>query len=229
MAAAFRLPERAQALHYLRVILTQVALFAVIYGGCNWLTSERDEVGHYYFAWELSLPFFPRMIWVYHSILLLFLVPLFLFSREQVQAIGRAFACVTLVGGMCFLLFPGVAGFPRNDFAHEAGLQALAFSILYHADNVHNVMPSLHVAYCALVILAIQKQLEDSHLRRLFGAWLLAIVCSTVLVHQHHLIDLPTGAILGYAGYRLFLRWSELPLPQPLGRQSPALRKGDFS
>lgn len=229
MAAQFRLPEREHALHYLRVILTQVALFAVVYGGCNWLTAQRDDVGHYYFAWELSLPFLPRMIWVYHSILLLFLVPLFLFSRERVQAIGRAFACVTLVGGVCFLLFPGIAGFPRSDFANETGLQALAFSILYHADNVHNVMPSLHVAYCTLVILAIQKQLAGSRLRLLFWGWLLAIVSSTVLVHQHHLVDLPTGAILGYAGYRLFLRWSELPLAPPRDRQSPVLRKGDFS
>ncbi len=229
MAADFRLPERAHARHYLGVILTQVALFAVVYGGCNWLTAQREDVGHYYFAWELGLPFWPRMIWVYHSILLLFLVPLFLFKRAQVQAIGRAFACVTLAGGVCFLLFPGVAGFTRTDYANESGLQALAFSILYHADNVHNVMPSLHVAYCTLVILAIQKQLEGSRLRLLFWGWLVAIVSSTVLVHQHHLVDLPTGAILGYGGYRLFLRWSELAAALPFGQHDPSLHKGDVS
>jgi membrane-associated phospholipid phosphatase len=208
MAAEFRLRDRDHAQNYLRVILTQVLLFAVVYGGCNWLTAQRSDVGHYYFPWELAIPLMPRMIWVYHSILLLFLVPLFLFGREQVSAIGRAFASVTLAGGVCFLLFPGVAGFARPDYANEAGLQALAFSILYHADNIHNVMPSLHVAYCTLVILAIQTSLEDSSLRWLFRFWLLAIVTSTVLVHQHHLVDLPTGAMLGYAGYRLFLRWS---------------------
>ncbi|MGH8494213.1 MAG: phosphatase PAP2 family protein [Moraxellaceae bacterium] len=214
MAADFRLPDRDQAQFYLRVIITQVLLFAVIYGGSNWLTAHREQVGHYYFAWELTIPLFPRMIWVYHSILLLFLVPMFLLTREQVSAIGRAFACVTLLGGLCFLLFPGVAGFTRVDYANESGLQALAFSILYHADNVHNVMPSLHVAYCTLVILAIQKQLEARKIRLLFWGWLLAIVTSTVLVHQHHLIDLPTGAILGYAGYRFFLRWSAAPTAQ---------------
>lgn len=214
MAAEFRLPDADHSRHYLRVIITQVLLFAVVYGGCNWLTAHRENVGHYYFAWELTIPLFPRMIWVYHSILLLFLVPMFLLTREQVNAIGRAFASVTLLGGVCFLLFPGVAGFTRVDYASEPGLQALAFSILYHADNIHNVMPSLHVAYCTLVILAIQKQLEGRKIRLLFWGWLLAIVTSTVLVHQHHLVDLPTGAILGYAGYRLFLRWSTLPPEQ---------------
>ncbi len=213
-AADFHLPTGEHVRNYLRVILVQVALFAVVYGGCNWLTAQRESVGHYYFAWELTIPLFPRMIWVYHSILLLFLVPMFLLTREQVNAIGRAFACVTLAGGVCFLLFPGVAGFARPDYASEPGLQALAFSILYHADNIHNVMPSLHVAYCTLVILVIQKQLEGNRLRLLFWGWLMAIVTSTVLVHQHHLVDLPTGAILGYAGYRLFLRWSELPPAQ---------------
>lgn len=213
MAAEFRLPERDHALNYLRVILTQVVLFAVVYGACNWLTAQRNDVGHYYFSGELAIPFMPRMIWLYHSIIILFLMPMFLFTREQVSAISRAFACVTLIGGVCFLLFPGVAGFARPDYANEPGLQALAFRILYHADNIHNVMPSLHVAYCTVVILSLQKQLEGRRLRWLFWCWLLAIVSSTVLVHQHHLIDLPTGALLGYAGYRLFLRWSMAPAP----------------
>lgn len=209
MAASFSLPDRDRSLHYFRVLALQIGLFALVYGGCNWLTAQRSDVGHYYFAWELDIPLFPRMIWLYHSILILFLMPLFLFTREQVTAIGRAFGCVTLVGGVCFLLFPGVAGFARPDYANEAGLQALAFRILYHADNIHNVMPSLHVAYCTVVILSLQRQLQGRRLQWLFWGWLVAIVSSTVLVHQHHLVDLPTGAILGYMGYRLFLRWSE--------------------
>lgn len=207
MAAAFSRPSRDEALYYLRVVATQIALFAVVYGGCNWLTAHRSHVGHYYFAWELDIPLLPRMIWVYHSIIILFLMPMFVFSREQVTAIGRAFAAVTITGGVCFLLFPGVAGFARPDYASEPGLQALAFRILYHADNIHNVMPSLHVAYCTLVISSLLSILQG-RIRLLFWAWLLAIVTSTVLVHQHHLIDLPTGALLGYAGYRLFLRWA---------------------
>lgn len=208
MSRRFHLPSRPDALFYLATILTLVAVFAVVYGGCNWLTAHRSDVGHYYFAWELDIPLLPRFIWVYHSILLLFLVPMFLFERAQVFAIGRAFASVTLIGGLCFLLMPGVAGFPRPDYADEPGLQALAFRILYLADNVHNVMPSLHVAYCTLVILAIQAQLPGRRIRWLFWGWLLLITSSTVLVHQHHLIDVPTGFILGYGGYRLFLRWS---------------------
>jgi membrane-associated phospholipid phosphatase len=215
MAAAFAFPSRAEALYYLRVVATQIALFAVVYGGCNWLTAHRSGVGHYYFAWELDIPLMPRMIWLYHSIIILFLMPMFVFTREQVTAIGRAFAAVTVAGGACFLLFPGVAGFARPDYANEPGLQALAFRILYHADNIHNVMPSLHVAYCTLVILSLQRQLQG-RVRWLFWAWLLAIVTSTVLVHQHHLIDLPTGALLGYAGYRLFLRWSTETSRHPL-------------
>lgn len=215
MAAAFSFPSREEALYYLRVVATQILLFAVVYGGCNWLTAHRGGVGHYYFSWELDIPLMPRMIWLYHSIILLFLVPMFVFKREQVTAIGRAFASVTIAGGLCFLLFPGVAGFARPDYANEPGLQALAFRILYHADNVHNVMPSLHVAYCTLVILSLQKQLQGP-LRLFFWAWLLAIVTSTVLVHQHHLVDLPTGALLGYAGYRLFLRWSTESSVNPL-------------
>lgn len=207
MSSSFSWPSRELALYYLRVVAVQVALFAVVYGGCNWLTAHRSHIGHYYLAWELQIPFMPNMIWLYHSILLLFLVPMLVFKRAQVTALGRAFASVTLLGGLCFLLFPGVAGFTRPDYSGESGLLALAFRLLYDADNVHNVMPSLHVAYCTLVTLSLLSCLRGP-VRGLFWLWLLAIMTSTVLVHQHHLIDLPTGMLLGYFGFLLFRRWS---------------------
>lgn len=207
--AVFSFPSRENGWRYIRVIATQLIFFAVVYGGCNWLTAQRSDVGHYYFWWELNIPFIPSMIWVYQSVYFLFFAPMFLFSYQQVSAINRAFGWVTVIGGVCFLVFPGIAGFARVDFTAVPGIQAWVFRTLYHADNVHNVMPSLHVAYCSLVILALNKNIASQKTRAIFWCWLAAIVSSTVLVHQHHLIDLPTGAVLGYAGYRLFLRWSK--------------------
>ena len=37
-------------------------LFLVVYGGCNWFTAQRGDVGTLHFAWERHIPFVPVMI-----------------------------------------------------------------------------------------------------------------------------------------------------------------------
>src|SRR4051812_47978909 len=48
------------------------ALFLVVYGGCNWITSQRHDVGTFYFEWERAIPFVPFLILPYMSIDLFF-------------------------------------------------------------------------------------------------------------------------------------------------------------
>ena len=37
-------------------------LFLVVYGGANWVTAHRSDVGTWYFAWERLIPFVPLML-----------------------------------------------------------------------------------------------------------------------------------------------------------------------
>ncbi|MEP6686074.1 MAG: hypothetical protein ABJB22_04785, partial [Verrucomicrobiota bacterium] len=37
-------------------------LFLVVYGGCNWITSQRSDVGLLSFEWERHIPFVPLLI-----------------------------------------------------------------------------------------------------------------------------------------------------------------------
>ena len=37
-------------------------LFMVVYGGTNWLTSLRTDVGTWYYSWEKYIPFVPLMV-----------------------------------------------------------------------------------------------------------------------------------------------------------------------
>src|SRR5205823_97422 len=43
-------------------------LFLVVYGGCNWITSQRADVATFYFQWERAIPFVPFFILPYMSI-----------------------------------------------------------------------------------------------------------------------------------------------------------------
>src|SRR6266853_5467510 len=47
-------------------------LFLIVYGGCNWITSQRANVGTFYFEWERRIPFVPFFILPYMSIDLFF-------------------------------------------------------------------------------------------------------------------------------------------------------------
>jgi len=47
-------------------------LFMVVYGGTNWLTSLRTDVGTWYYSWEKYIPFVPLMVIPYMSIDLFF-------------------------------------------------------------------------------------------------------------------------------------------------------------
>ena len=46
--------------------------FLVVYGGCNWITAQRHDVGTIFFEWERLIPFVPLMIVPYMSIDLFF-------------------------------------------------------------------------------------------------------------------------------------------------------------
>jgi len=47
-------------------------LFLIVYGGCNWITARRANVGTFYFEWEHKIPFLPLFILPYMSIDLFF-------------------------------------------------------------------------------------------------------------------------------------------------------------
>ena len=71
-------------------------------------------------------------------------------------------------------------------------LYASAFSALFGVDKPHNLMPSLHVVFSCLILFMCRDG-ANVVLRVLLFVWVVLIVASTVLVHQHHLIDALTG------------------------------------
>src|SRR5688572_7389271 len=83
------------------------ALFLVVYGWCNWFTSQRSDVGTLFFEWERLIPFVPLMIAPYMSIDLFFIAAPFLCrSDRELATFSRRIAAAILVAGICFLLFP---------------------------------------------------------------------------------------------------------------------------
>jgi hypothetical protein len=120
--------------------------FALVYGGCDFLSAHRHRRAPIHFAKELEIPLRPAMIVVYMSIYVLFLAaPFILRSRRELRALVATLAVVILCGGIGFLLFPLELGFapPREA---ELGAWAELFHFADRLNLTYNLLPSLHVA-----------------------------------------------------------------------------------
>ena len=77
----------------------------IVYGGCNWITAHRSDVGTWYYSWESFIPFVPLMIIPYMSINLFFVCGPFLCqSRNELRVLAQRITFAILVAGACFLL-----------------------------------------------------------------------------------------------------------------------------
>ena len=185
---------------YLRLAIPVGLLFAVVYFTLNWLTAQRARHYRLYFDWELSIPFVPAMIYVYASILVLFLLPPVLLRRRAFAALAGAMVVVILVAAASFLLLPAEPGFQRP--VQVPGYDAV-FQTLYALDQRYNLVPSLHVACSALCIAALLHADPRALIKLGLLLWAGLLSVSVVLVHQHHLLDVATGWLLGLAAYQL--------------------------
>ena len=187
-------------LFFLRLAVPVGALFAVVYFGMNWITAQRTHKYHLYFDWELAIPFVPAMIYGYASILILVLIPAFSLSRVELRALARALIIALFVAALSYLLLPASLGFERPEYV--SGYDTV-FQVLYALELPHNLVPSLHIACSTLFIASIFNITQSLWIRVGLVLWAVLICVSVLLVHQHHVLDLISGLLLGFLTYRL--------------------------
>ena len=169
------------------------AVFFCIYPTANWLAELRGNPRFLFFAWELQFPFVQEFIWVYLSLYLLFALPPFFLSSVELKRLAKKLITATCLAGLVFLAFPARLGFPR--IAPPDSPYREIFLALFAIDKPFNVVPSLHVVYSTVIILAIAKRLGKAGNIVLFS-WLALVLTSTIMIRQHHLLDVFTGLAL---------------------------------
>lgn len=190
---------------FLKIYLGLHLLFAAVYGSANWLAARHARPFRYYAPWETDMPFVPEMIYVYFSIALLFWVPLLVLDEARMRRLGVAAAACILVAGLIFVLAPGVVGYPGLP-ALGGTIEEVLFQALHTVDKRFNTAPSLHVALSTLLVLVVRQGARPAWVRMALFTWLGAIMVSVLLVHQHHLTDIASGALLGAACYAWYRR-----------------------
>ena len=179
-----------------------IAFFA-IYPTCNWWTAQRTLRFHVYLESELRVPFVPEAVWLYFSMYALFLAPPVFLGVGALRALGPQILGATLLSGLIFLLVPTELGFARA--VPDSPLYAAIFDAIFSVDLPHNMVPSLHVVWSGLILLALRDYAgSPSRVRyALLSLWLTTICASTLFVHQHHLADVLASLLLVWGSRRL--------------------------
>ncbi len=182
------------------------AAFLATYFSANHLASQHTDRFKMFTEWELTIPLVPWMIVVYLSYVAVFLVlPFVLKSSQALVSLAYSFLAGTFVSTVIFVLFPGELGYERAEFV--VGFDFL-FQTLYHVDHPHNLYPSLHVTFSSLTAMAMIHQTQARWFHLAVVGWAIVIAASVILIHQHHLFDVLTGAILAVCCYRwVYLRY----------------------
>lgn len=169
--------------------------FFLSYGAANWLASQRSEVGAIAFGWEHAIPFWPWTIIPYWSIDVFYAISLFLCtSRAEIDTHAKRLLTAQILAVTCFILFPLTFSFPRPI---SDGVAGFMFDALMSFDKPFNQAPSLHIALL-IILWPLYARHVPTRWRWLLHTWFALILVSVLTTYQHHFIDIPTGAWLGF-------------------------------
>jgi membrane-associated phospholipid phosphatase len=188
-------PGARHLLYAAALALANGLWFMAVFAACDAFTAARALRVPIHFAAELRIPFVPEASAAYMSMYLLFAAgPFILRTRAQFRAAIATLATIIAIAGACFLLVPATLAYP------PVGEDALgSWAGLYHvADDLnltYNLFPSLHVALSVACVAAFGTRVAGVG-RMLLWAWALAIALSTLLLHQHHVLDVLGGWLL---------------------------------
>jgi len=175
--------------------------FFLVYGACNWISSQTASVPSFYWEWERHIPFVPIFILPYMSIDAFFAASVFLCrSRRELHTVAARMLFAISASGICFLLHPLKFAFVRPTVD---GWLAPIFAPLIANDRPFNLAPSLHISLRVILWTVYGRHLQGI-LRGGVKTWFFLIGLSTLLVWQHHFFDVVAGFAMALATFYIF-------------------------
>ena len=170
------------------------ALFYTSYGLSNHYAASLAYVPEIAFAWERGIPFWAWTIVPYWSLNLMYAAAFFLCRNacEQNRYVAQLVSA-QIIATTCFMLFPLHFGWPKPP---TDGLWGWLFDSLVAFDLPYNQAPSLHIALS--IIVGAFYWTRFPKIRLPIFLWQSLIALSVLTTYQHHFIDVPTGALLGW-------------------------------
>lgn len=175
-------------------------VFTMVYNYSAWHTSKFENVPSFVFDFEKYIPFISWTIIPYMTSGIFFCsVFFFCKTKEQLTVLTKRMLFVTIIAGVCFLLFPLQFSLPKPEI--NSPIFRIPFHFLKIFDSPFNQAPSLHIVY-AFIFWSVFKNVKRGRIFLMILLILLGI--STLTTYQHHLIDILSGAFLAHLSFILF-------------------------
>jgi membrane-associated phospholipid phosphatase len=169
-------------------------LWLAIYGGADWITSLHGYRLPLRSSIDASIPFVPAAAVVYLSLFaMLWLSPFVLQTSVELRAFARSLCIVIVIAGMGFVLLPVE---PIDAVSVDANFLGRVFQFADHLNLTYNAFPSLHVALALVCAVGFSRHAPPAA-KFFYGTWAGAIAVATLLTHQHSVIDVLAGGLLG--------------------------------
>ncbi len=166
-------------------------VFLLLYSSANQFSQLTAPHPTFFMEWEREIPFISGFIIPYMSLDLMFVIAFLLpYTRLELRVLALRVLFIVLISVVIFILFPLQYAFPKPT------TDGLLFELLKKVDLPFNQLPSLHISFIFILFDAMKKHLPKI-LKYFVLVWFLLIALSTLLVYQHHFIDIPTGTMVG--------------------------------
>jgi protein-tyrosine phosphatase/membrane-associated phospholipid phosphatase len=172
--------------------------FFLVYGSANEIAAMTAPHPGFFWQWERDIPFVPEFILPYMSSDVVFIIAFMLApTRQAIQKLALRLGLAIVISALFFIVVPLQFSFVRPEVA---GWPSGLFELL-SLDKPYNQFPSLHISLGFLAWLEIRLRVKGI-VGWLVTIWFLSIGASTLLVYQHHAIDLVGGvAVIAVSFY----------------------------
>lgn len=191
-------PSWSHLRHFATLYAFVAVEFVVVFWGADWITGRHSVRIHAYWNFELSIPLVPAMVLPYMTMYVIFLLaPFILETTLELNRLAAALARIILIAGIGFIALPAQLGFPPATAPGSLWGPWLQLADRLNLD--YDLIPSLHVALFTTCAGSYMSRVPLPA-RILLGSWLIIVTASTILTHQHQLIDAVAGLALGAWG-----------------------------
>ena len=200
----FDIPKGYDA--WVAIVLTLFFLlfFLFAYGGASFISGLIPWRFELPFTFEQSIPFIPATSLVYLSMIVMLMLSPFILRRSvEIIPLFCILVVETTICAVFFILFPVETIFPERV---AKGVVGSIFDFADFLNMERNYFPSLHVCFAFTAALCYLDKTQIPG-RLIFFIWALAISISTLLIHEHYIIDVLAGIVLSLLCWKIVGRW----------------------
>lgn len=176
-------------LHWNQFIIALIVeiLSISIYKIIQSMTPGKFDLG---LPWDGIIPFWPSWIWIYLSVLPIFLFAALYVTPENFKTALRRAIIAYLITYPCFFIIP--SNYPRP-IIDPATFYGWGYGILHSIDATNNTFPSLHVSLTWIICHMLRRNGLPAWLAYGFAT---LISFSTLVTKQHFIIDIFGGLVI---------------------------------